>query len=130
LPGGFRHLYGDLLAARRDWPALRDFTNRAARLHAGREAEAVLELVRGGRQPEPGKTAQAFFNLTGKPQPLPKPALPEQRLLFSSEARRYQGERREGEPVAELLPYECVVFGPPSWKAFGGPEGPERFGSG
>src|SRR5947209_3530886 len=29
---GLRRLYADLLAARREWPALRDFTQRTARL--------------------------------------------------------------------------------------------------
>ena len=46
---GLRRLYRDLLAARREWPALRDFEHRSARLLEG-EAEAgpLLELVRGG----------------------------------------------------------------------------------
>ena len=47
---GLRRLYRDLLTARREWPALRDFEHRSARLVAGRGTRPVLELVRGGRR--------------------------------------------------------------------------------
>src|SRR5262249_46570539 len=43
---GLRCLYVDLLAARRVWPACRDFTHRAARLFPS-AGESVLELIRG-----------------------------------------------------------------------------------
>src|SRR5205823_6190348 len=65
---GLRRLYADLLAARRQWPALRDFRDRAARLLPGAEGGLVLELVRGGREAEPGKTVQVYFNLTDRRQ--------------------------------------------------------------
>ncbi len=103
---GLRRLYQDLLAARRQWPALRDFTRRPARLLPDAEAGPVLELRRG-------EAVRAFFNLSGEPQPLPDLGAGPRELLFSSEESRYSGARREGQPVAELLPYECVVFGPP-----------------
>jgi maltooligosyltrehalose trehalohydrolase len=109
---GLRRLHADLLAARREWPALRDFSRRSAGLLPDREAGPVLELVRGG-----GETVRALFNLGGRPQPL----LGEeggQRVLFSSEARRYHGAREGAGPVRDLLPHECVVFGPPSWRSF------------
>jgi maltooligosyltrehalose trehalohydrolase len=111
-----RRLYGDLLEARRQWPALCDLTNRAARLLP--EGGAVLELVRGGRNPAAGKTLHAYFNLTDSQQPLPAAAVPGQALLFSSEATHYCGERRARQGVRQLLPYECVVFGPPAWRKF------------
>src|SRR5205085_6541972 len=103
---GLRRLYQDLLAARRQWPALRDFTRRPARLLPDAEAGPVLELRRG-------EAVRAFFNLSGEPQPLPGLGAGPREVLFSSEASRYSGARREGAPVTELLPYECVVFGPP-----------------
>lgn len=107
---GLRRLYADLLAARRDWPALRDFTHRAARLRPG----PVLELIRGGRASIAGQTVQAFFNLTKESRPLPIPE-PGQVVLFDSEAARYQGRRADDGVASELLPWECVVFGPSSW---------------
>jgi maltooligosyltrehalose trehalohydrolase len=105
---GLRRLYGDLLAARRDWPALADLRQRTARLVAdGR----VLELVRG-------ETAHAYFNLTAQPQSLPAGTDQAGVLLLSSEAAAYHGERRDGEAVGQLLPRECVVFGPATWRRF------------
>jgi maltooligosyltrehalose trehalohydrolase len=109
---GMRHVYSDLLAARRNWPALRNFTERAARLLPDREQPAVLELVRGGRKPEAGKTLEIYFNLTDQPQPLPRAARREEKVLFCSEARRYGGARPATGRLGELLPFECVVFGP------------------
>ena len=40
------------------------------------------------------------------------------RGLFRSEAAAYGGGRREAGPVDELAPFEFIVFGPPSWRAF------------
>jgi maltooligosyltrehalose trehalohydrolase len=115
-----RKMYGDLLRARRDWPALRDLTHRTARLlPSAAPGGGVVELVRGGRAPTPGRTVQVYFNLTDAVQPLPDAPLPEQALLFTSEAARYQGTRRGTREVHDLLGYECVVFGPPAWRRFG-----------
>ncbi len=113
---GLRRLYGDLLAARRQWPALRDYQHRNARILAGAGGGFVLEMVRGGRAPEPGRTVQVYFNLTDRPQPYP----PGEggALLFTSEAARYAGGRRETGRGAELLPYECVALGPRDWRKF------------
>jgi hypothetical protein len=58
-----------------------------------------------------------FFNLTGQPQPLPARA--PGKLLFSSEAGCYQGARTPRDPAGELLPWECVSFGPDGWEASG-----------
>ena len=44
---GLRRLYRDLLTARREWPALRDFVNRSARLITDPKGSLVLELKRG-----------------------------------------------------------------------------------
>jgi maltooligosyltrehalose trehalohydrolase len=112
---GLRRLYADLLAARRRWPALRDFENRTARLVPDVDAGPVLELTRGR---EPAGTVRAFFNLDGRPRPLPRGDSEGQRVLFSSEADRYAGGRRSTSALHELQPYECVVFGPPGWETF------------
>ncbi len=113
---GLRRLYADLLAARREWPALSNFRDRTARLLPGKPAN-VLELVRGGQGAQPGKTLQIYFNLTDRLQTVPHDMIGER--LFSSEAKAYAGNRREGSRQGELLPFECVVFGPPGWRKYG-----------
>jgi maltooligosyltrehalose trehalohydrolase len=111
-PGaGLRRLYRDLLAARRTWPALRDFERRTARLLPDGETGPVLELVRG-------EALHAFFNLESRPQPLPAGAGQGGAVLFTSEAAGYGGGRPAGESIAELRSHECVVFGPPAWNTF------------
>jgi maltooligosyltrehalose trehalohydrolase len=122
---GVRRLYADLLAARRAWPALRDFTNRTARLPGDEDDAAVLELVRGtGTQ-----GMRAFFNLTPRPQPLPAGvvAAGADPLAFSSESPRYGGvARAEGKSAAaaddaprQLAPFECLAFTPAAWPRLG-----------
>jgi maltooligosyltrehalose trehalohydrolase len=113
---GLRRLYADLLAARRTWPPLRDFTRRSARLLPEPESGAVMELIRGG-PPEFGETLQVYFNLTDRPQPFPG-AVGGTELLFTSESRRYAGARQGAEGSGELLPFECVAFGPGGWPKF------------
>jgi maltooligosyltrehalose trehalohydrolase len=110
-PAGLRRLYADLLAARREWPALHDFSRREGRL-IPEGTTSVLELIRGGSE---SGTMVALFNLSGHIQPLP--GLPG-RPLFTSESSRYLGARREGEAVGALLPHECAVYGPGGWKRF------------
>ncbi|HET8563354.1 MAG TPA: malto-oligosyltrehalose trehalohydrolase [Candidatus Binatia bacterium] len=113
---GLRRLYQDLLSARQVWPAMRNFSQRAARLLLGREPDAILELTRGGDVSQSGKTLQVYFNLTSTPQPYPLPRDVE--LLWSSESEKYDGRRRAGTPRNQLLPYESVVWGPPSWQRY------------
>jgi maltooligosyltrehalose trehalohydrolase len=102
---GLRRLYQDLLAVRREWPALRDFDKRAARLLPDAESGPILELVRG--------EMQSFFNLGDQPHPLPGG----EQILFRSESARYGGRRTDGHSIEGLLPFECVVFGPAGWRA-------------
>jgi maltooligosyltrehalose trehalohydrolase len=104
---GLRRLYQDLLAARRDWPALRDFGQRQARLQ-DEKSGPLLELVRG--------EARIFFNLAGRAKPLPTKAAGGGAQLFSSEWARYGGGRTDRESINELTAFECVVFGPGSWR--------------
>lgn len=115
---GMRQLYADLLAVRRQWPALRDFHQRRSRLVGDPNEPAVLELLRGGTVAAAGETLHIYFNLLDQSQPLPPLEHPtgDVGLLFSSAARRYQGERSAWQPGDELLPHECVVLGPIEWQ--------------
>ncbi len=109
---GLRRLYRDLLLARREWPALRDFERRSARLVEGDgDGGPVLELVRGGG------SLRAGFNLGGRPARYPEFLGGEESVLLRSEAPAYGG-RREAGPADELAPFEFFVLGPPSWRAF------------
>ena len=76
--------------------------------------DANLELVRGG-QPGSQQSVQIFFNLDDQAQPLPAIAAG-QTLLFSSENKRYLGSRLPHSPPGQLLPFECVVYGPAAWR--------------
>jgi len=111
---GLRRLYHDLLAARRQWPALRDFETRSARLLPDRENGPVLELLRGPNALE--QQARMYFNLSEQPQPLPSGLSSGQQILFSSESSRYCGSRENLHSLDSLLPAECVVFGPSTWR--------------
>lgn len=115
---GLRRLYSDLLEARRMWPAMQNYAERMSRLHRGPDGGIVLEMVRGGTKVEEEKTAQAFYNFTDTTQDLPAKELPV--LLFSSEWNRYDGARTSPVVNIQLLPFECVVFGPAHWKRYGG----------
>jgi maltooligosyltrehalose trehalohydrolase len=112
---GLRQLHQDLLTARREWPALRNYVNRSARLIADRDGAIVLELVRGAQT---GNRVRAYFNLGSAPQTLPADAYPAEKPLFSSEAGPYTGCRDQRTDLREIWPFECVVFGPSSWRSF------------
>ncbi|MBA3753885.1 MAG: malto-oligosyltrehalose trehalohydrolase [Nitrospira sp.] len=115
---GLRRLYTDLFDARRSWPALRNFSERAARLHPGPDGHAVLEFGRGGVKPDGEHTIQVFYNLTDDQQALPVGERPT--FLFSSESTRYAGGRAPEFDRTHLLPFECMVFGPSDCKTYGG----------
>lgn len=103
---GLRRLYRDLLRARREWPALREYSQRTARLLPDVESAAVLKLTRG--RPELGGALEACFNLTAHAQSIPIEDRRDQ--LWSSEAECYHGIRRTATDQRSLLPYECLVF--------------------
>jgi maltooligosyltrehalose trehalohydrolase len=112
--GGLRRLYRDLLAARRAWPALRDFSRRSARLLPESGPAPVLELVRGGESAGP---LRIYVNLGDRP--VVRTDMPAGGdLLFSSAAHCYGGPRAAVAPGGALAPYECAVFGPPGWAKF------------
>ncbi len=104
---GLRRLYHDLLAARRSWPALRDFLNRKAELVPGTGEPGVLRLTRGSPL-EPSVALIADFNLSDREQHLPRSILNDGRLLFSSEDSRYGGQGAV-DGVEPLRPFEVRV---------------------
>ena len=106
---GLRRLYQDLLRMRLKWPALRNYSQRSARLLSGNQSGGILELIRGGHAPSENGTLQAFFNLTPQPQTLPVRNL--KNLLWTSEAEHYHGRRQTDEAKECLLAHECMVFG-------------------
>jgi len=114
---GLRRLYRDLLKARRCWPALRDYRHRTARLLPENDG-AVLQVIRGAGTPQPDVALQIEFNLSDRPQRLRVGRIsnPSYGMLFSSEAKQYGGERNAGDSIEQLLPYECLVFGPTTWE--------------
>src|SRR5262249_962418 len=73
---GLRRLYQDLLSVRQHWPALRNFSQRAARWLPGQAPNGLLELIRGACHPEPGRTLQVYCNLTVEPQLFIPPTAP------------------------------------------------------
>lgn len=103
---GMRQLYQDVLRMRREWPALRNYMKRSARLL--RTVEPVLELIRGESGDNSEDTIRALFNLSALEQPIPEVA--GSRLRWSSEAERYNGARRAARSERILLPYECLIF--------------------
>ncbi len=102
---GLRRLYQDLLRARREWPALRDYVQRTACLLP--TADSVLELTRGKVGVE-SHSIRALFNLSAQEQPIPDGGHGPPR--WSSEAERYHGARRAHCSDSRLLPYECLIF--------------------
>jgi maltooligosyltrehalose trehalohydrolase len=135
---GLRRLYRDLIAARRQWPPLRDFQQRSARLLPDEKAGPVLELIRGDEAA--GDSIRALFNLSDRPQPIPESRakrtnesqraagnarlesltseMPDStvplsgtRTLFSSEATGYGGSRDATSAPLTLYPFECIVIG-------------------
>jgi maltooligosyltrehalose trehalohydrolase len=109
-----RQLYRDLLAARRQWPALRDRQGMTARVIGNEDPDEpqptgqppVLVLKRGG---DSGLLAVA--NLTAESVAFPPLELGSGRLLLSTEDVRYGGNRRADQALERLLPCELAVFG-------------------
>lgn len=116
---GLRRLYRDLLRARRNWPALRDFHRRRAELLPGRNAPGVLRFVRGGHRPDEKDVLVAYFNLDKDTQPLPDTGETDccaSMCLLSSENRNYGGSRTPACLLDTLLPFEFQVYGPCAWE--------------
>lgn len=103
---GLRRLYHDLLRARREWPALRDYVQRSACVLP--TTDPVLELIRGKSGASSPLSMRMLFNLSARKQSISHQV--HGRLWWSSEAERYQGGRRMPHSDRTLLPYECLVF--------------------
>jgi maltooligosyltrehalose trehalohydrolase len=105
-----RQLYQDLLAARRQWPALRDRRHTVARLvnvDTGCATKATLLLVeRGG---DGGLLAVA--NLAAEAASAAALNLGSRDPLLSTEDARYGGTRRTDGSREEILPHELLIFG-------------------
>ncbi len=116
---GLRALYRDLLAARREWPALHQWQLRASRLLPDAATGSLLELIRGDKAHAPGRTVRVLLNLTNTAQPIPDGAA-EDRVVFSSEAACYRPAGDSPHRSATTLaPYECRVWGPATTRSFG-----------
>ena len=102
---------GDLLAARRRWPALADHRPASARLvdsrkRAGPTASRPCWPSRGAAATDCSSWGE--FRRAG---PLPPSELDRRPVCcLSTEAVRYGGQRRAGQPTDGLLPYELMVF--------------------
>jgi maltooligosyltrehalose trehalohydrolase len=111
-----RRLFGDMLKARRAWPLLRDREHTSARLiHSASSAsridhQAILVVGRGTED-----RLIALANLSPDRQPLPDFALEGRTLLWSTEEGSYGGRRDTALPLANLHPYELVLFGCEEW---------------
>jgi maltooligosyltrehalose trehalohydrolase len=106
-----RQLYQDLLAARRQWPALRDRRHTVARLlnvsdpDGQTDQPALLLLQRGG---DGGLLAVA--NLSIQSEPVADVDLRGRKLLLSTEDSRYGGSRAQCHPCDQILPHELLIF--------------------
>jgi maltooligosyltrehalose trehalohydrolase len=131
-----RHLYQDLLAARRRWPALRDRRHTRARLAGTRchPEQSERHPVRGGGYPldsdEILRRAQddnrpallvlqrggddgllAVANLTMQNVSMAELKVDDKEALLSTEDSRYGGCRLQDHPWDEILPHELLIFG-------------------
>ena len=68
---GLRRLYRDLLRLRRECPTLRDFRPARARRLEEPAVRDVLEVIRGGIEPDPTPELRIYFNLGGERRTLP-----------------------------------------------------------
>ena len=106
---GLRRLYQDLLRTRHEWPALRDYSQRSARMRPETQSGVILELVRGGAAS--GRRWDDTSLLQSHRSTADYPFRDLATVLWTSEAKRYHGGRRADMAKERLLPYKCMVFG-------------------
>jgi len=113
---GLWRLYRDLLHARRQWPALRDYRRRQAMLEPG--PFPGLLLLKRGDPSRPEEQMELWFNLSAEPAMCPT-AFSDRRILLRTEAPCYRGddsadrtERFGAAPPEELAPFEALVLKP------------------
>ncbi len=110
LAGGMRRLYQDLLAARRQWPALAAGSPTRATLvdaPAGTDRPGVIELRRGADD-----ALIAWANCTPQAVACPARRPPDKVPWLSTADRRYGGTRELNEAPGHLEAYELLILGP------------------
>ncbi len=117
--GQLRRLYQDLLAARREWPALGDRRHTSARVIRVGNADgdsprvkadrsrgnAILVLARGRDD-----RVTALANLTPNTVSLPHLRTTGRQPVLSTEDARYGGIRPAGQALERLYPYELIIL--------------------
>jgi maltooligosyltrehalose trehalohydrolase len=114
LQAGLRQLYRDVLAARRNWPALRDREHTSARIVQGKtdtHDDAPLLIVQRGAGPSLWACASLNSACASLPQAEAAATSSLPQLLLSTEAKSYGGSRSPESPVESLLPYELIIYG-------------------
>jgi maltooligosyltrehalose trehalohydrolase len=102
---GMRRLYAVLIAARRQWPALRDREQTSATCVSERD-ERLLILQRGGKD-----GILAIANFGNRPCSMPNIDLGGRALLLSTAAAEFGGPRGASHPLSTLLSYELQTYG-------------------
>ncbi len=105
---GMRRLYGALIAARRQWPALQDRVHTSARCDSACD-ERLLVLERGG-----AAGIVALANCSDKPCSAVRINLADRVLLLSTADKQFGGPRGASDAHLTLLPYELQVYGTPN----------------
>jgi hypothetical protein len=122
---GLWRLYAALLAARRNWPALRNRTDTMARIipsgpsdgdgsadpGSADPSEGLLVLQRGGKD-----GLLAIANLSRQCRFVPDIDLGGRTLLLSSEEGRFGGSRTPAQSLEPVLPFELQAFGNGEWR--------------
>jgi maltooligosyltrehalose trehalohydrolase len=107
---GLRLLYRDLLRLRRELPTLRDFRHARTRLlHQGN----VLEVLRGGTEPQPTPLLRMYFNLSDHAETLPVELAAELPHLRSEIVDYGAGGPDADFRFTHLRPFEFQLYGPP-----------------
>jgi maltooligosyltrehalose trehalohydrolase len=105
---GLRRLYRDLLRLRRESATLRDFRHGASWVLGPGD---VIEVVRGGVEPDPTPALRIFFNLGDEDRPLPE-GLAAELPAFRSEVAAYGANESEADRrFTRLRPHEFAIFG-------------------
>jgi hypothetical protein len=101
-----RQLYRTLLAARKDWPPLRD--SQLSQASLAPENSSLL-ILRRGLSPQ----LAAYANLTAQPIRLTHAPSAGQRFVLSTAETRFGGWRELAAAINELGPYELVIAAGP-----------------
>jgi maltooligosyltrehalose trehalohydrolase len=112
-----RRLHADLIAARNKWPALCDSDRCVVNWMPDESMGPILHMIRGHQASTLSDTLDVYFNLSDTVQGLSTSSDENAHApLFSSESALYQGRRTADDSIRKLHPFECLAFGPVSWK--------------